>query len=177
MARLPYQPHDLEEPAPLLDAIRQRRGGRLINLDRMLLHSPPYAAGWNNFMGAVRSELELSPKLRELAMCGVAVLNRAEYEYQQHAPLFLRAGGTQAQLEALRDFEEAAKNTALFDPQEQAAIRLTLEMTRNVRVNDSTFAAVRTALPNAQQVIELVGVIAAYNMVSRFLVALEIDPE
>ena len=177
MARIPYQPHDLEEPAPLLAAIRQRRGGRLINLDRMLLHSPSYAAGWNGFMGAVRSDLELSPKLRELAMCGVAVLNGAEYEYRHHAPLFLEAGGTQVQLEALRDLEQAAEDTALFDPQERAAIRLTLEMTRNVRVSDATFVAVRTALPDDRQVVELVGVIAAYNMVSRFLVALEIDPE
>ena len=177
MARLPYQPHDLEEPAPLLVAIRQRRGGRLINLDRMLLHSPPYATGWNAFMGAVRADLELSPKLRELAMCGVAILNRAEYEYEQHAPLFLQAGGTQAQLEALHDLEKATENTALFDRQEQAAIQLTLEMTRNVQVSDTTFMTVRSALPDDQQVVELVGVIAAYNMVSRFLVALEIDTE
>ena len=177
MARLPFQPHDLKEPAPLLAAIRQRRGGKLINLDRMLLHSPPYTAGWNSFMGAVRGELELSPKLRELAMCGVAVLNGAEYEYRHHAPLFLQAGGTQTQLEALRDLEGAAEDTALFNPQERAAVRLTLEMTRNVRVSDAAFADVRSALPDDRQVVELVGVIAAYNMVSRFLVALEIDPE
>lgn len=177
MARLPYQPHDSTEPAPLLESIRRRRGGKLINLDRMLLHSPPYAAGWNAFMGAVRGELALSPKLRELAMCGVAVLNGAEYEYLHHAPLFLQAGGTEAQLEALGDLEQAAQKAELFDAQELAAIRLTLEMTRSVRVSDETFAAARAALPDHRQVVELAGVIAAYNMVSRFLVALEIDPE
>jgi len=38
------------------------------------------------------------------------------------------------------------------------------------------YAAVKAGLPDEQQIVELVGVIAAYNMVSRFLVALDIHP-
>ena len=37
-------------------------------------------------------KLSLSPRLRELAMCGVAVLNGAEYEFHHHAPEFVKAG-------------------------------------------------------------------------------------
>ncbi|RIH74889.1 carboxymuconolactone decarboxylase family protein [Meiothermus hypogaeus] len=177
MARIPYQPPDLGEPRLVVEAIRQRRGGRLLNLDRMLLHSPPYALGWNRFLGAVRGDLVLSPRLRELAICGVAVLNGAEYEYQHHAPLFLQAGGTPAQLAALSNWEQATTDDRRFDPQERATLRLTFEMTRNVRVDDETFALVKATWPDPRQVVELVGVIAAYNMVSRFLVALEVEPE
>jgi len=54
---------------------------------------------------------------------------------------------------------------------------LTIEMTRHVQVADSTFAALRAALPHERDVVEIVGVIATYNMVSRFLVALGIEPE
>jgi alkylhydroperoxidase family enzyme len=50
-------------------------------------------------------------------------------------------------------------------------------MTRNVHVSRETLLAVQAALPNDQQVVEIVGTIAAYNMVSRFLVALDIDSE
>jgi alkylhydroperoxidase family enzyme len=89
----------------------------------------------------------------------------------------MKAGGTAAQIEALYDFEAAADKSDVFDAAERAVIRLTLEMTRKVQVSESTFAAVRTALPDDQSLVELVGVIAAYNMVSRFLVALEIEPE
>lgn len=177
MSRIDYRPADIDSPAELVTAIRARRGGTLLNLDRMLLHSPPFAQGWNNFLGEVRGGLSLAPLLRELAICGVAVLTGAEYEFFQHAPLFVKAGGTAAQIEALRNFEAAAAATALFDPSQQAVIRLTLEMTRDVQVSDSTFAAARTLLPDEQSLVELVGVIAAYNMVSRFLVALEIEPE
>jgi alkylhydroperoxidase family enzyme len=175
MARLPYVPADQTEPADLVSAIRARRGGRLLALDRQLLHSPPVAAGWNKLLGAVRRELVLSPKLREIAMCVVAVLNGAEYEYVHHAPELLAAGGTQAQADALRDVERAATDTTLFDAAERATIALTLQMTRDVHVDDAVFAAARAALPDDQQMFELVTTIAAYNMVSRVLVALGID--
>ncbi len=176
MSRIPYVPTDIAEPAEIVDAIRKRRGGTLLNLDRMLLRSPALAAGWNTYLGAVRNALTLDAKLREIGMCVVAVLNGAEYEFIQHAPVFIKAGGTQAQIDAMRDPQAAMRNTQLFDDAERAAIALTFEMTRNVQVSDATFAQVRACL-SEQQTVELVAVIAAYNMVSRFLVALGVEPE
>lgn len=176
MSRIPYVPTDIAEPAEIVDAIRKRRGGTLLNLDRMLLRSPALAAGWNTYLGAVRNALTLDAKLREIGMCVVAVLNGAEYEFIQHAPVFIKAGGTQAQIDAMRDPQAAMRNTQLFDDAERAAIALTVEMTRNVQVSDATFAQVRACL-SEQQTVELVAVIAAYNMVSRFLVALGVEPE
>lgn len=177
MARLPYIPQYASEPRALLETIRKRRGGTLLNLDRILLHSPPVAEGWNRMLGAVRTELALSPKLKELAMCVVAVLNGAEYEWGHHAPLFVAEGGTPEQRDALREPERACEDTQRFDAAERAAIRLALEMTRTVSVREETFAAVRAALPGDREVFELVLTIAAYNMVSRVLVAVGIDPE
>lgn len=178
MPRLPYitdAEADASDPV-LAAAIRARRGGQLLNLDRMLLYSPALAKGWNGFLGAVRNELSAPARLRELAMCAVAVLNGAEYEYLHHAPLYVRAGASQAQADALRDPAAAAADAQLYDAAERAVLQLTLEMTREVQVSDATFAALRAALPDPEAV-ELVGVVAAYNMVSRFLVALQVEPE
>jgi alkylhydroperoxidase family enzyme len=160
-----------------VDAVRARRGGTLSHLDRLLLHSPNLTAGWNTFLGAIRTRLSLSPKLREIAMCSVAVLNGAEYEFFHHAPELLKAGGLQAQVDAIRDVEAASTNMRLFDDAERAALCLSLEMTRSITVKDETFAHAVKALGNAQTVIELIATIAAYNMVSRFLVALDVEPE
>lgn len=176
MPRIPYQPQDLAEPHDIVTAIRARRGGELLNLDRMLLHSPPFAHGWNAFLREVRTGLTLSPKLRELAICGVAVLNGAIYEFHHHAPEFVQAGGTPAQVEALQHIDTAG-SSALFNRAELTVIQLTIEMTRQVQVSDATLAAAAVALPDQQQLVELVGVIATYNMVSRFLVALGVEPE
>lgn len=178
MPRIPYVPQDLAEPGETVAAIRARRGGRLLNLDRMLLHSPPLAAGWNGMFDAVRgNRLELPLRLRELAICLVAVLNRADYELHHHAPVFLQAGGTQAQLDALPAAAEGRTPGGTFDATELAVIRLTCEMTRGVAVSDATLAAARNALGADRLVVEAVGVIAAYNMVSRVLVALGVGPE
>ncbi len=177
MPRIPYVPSDASEPREVVDAIRARRGGNLLHLDRMLLHSPALARGWNSYLREVRGGLAVSPKLRELAICVVAVLNQAEYEFEHHRLPWLQAGGTPAQVEAVRRIDELVNAAALFDAAEHAVIRLAVEMTRQVKVSDATFAAARSALPSEQHLVELVGVIAAYNMVSRFLVALDIRSE
>jgi len=177
MPAIPYQPKDLAEPRELVAAIRARRGGALLNLDRMLLHSPPLAQGWNGYLRAVRRELSVSPKLRELAICVVALLNLADYEYHHHAPEFLRAGGTAVQLEALGRVANADLDLSEFDAAERAVLALAVEMTTNVEVGPATMASVRAALPDDQHVVEIVAVIATYNMVARFLVALGVEPE
>jgi AhpD family alkylhydroperoxidase len=175
--RIPQVADDQLVPKDVVATIQKRRGGTLLNLDRMLLNSPAYAVGWNSFLGAVRTGLSLDARLRELAICAVAVLNRADYELVQHAPEFLAAGGTREQLDAINDVEAAIANTALFNEVERAVLDLTRQMTCNVQVSNVCFDQLKQVLPLAQQQVELAGVIAAYNMVSRFLEALQVAPE
>jgi alkylhydroperoxidase family enzyme len=176
MPRIPYITDRQAGDTPLVAAIRKRRGGTLLNLDRQLLHSPAFAQGWNALLGAVRTELAVDPKLRELAMCVVAVLNSAEYEFIHHAPEFVKAGGTEEQIAAVKRMETAPIDKTLFSEVENATIALGAQMTRTIAVEDRTFATLQRHLGDAQTV-ELVGVVATYNMVSRFLVALGIEPE
>jgi len=178
MTRLPLLTDDQVGPPDLVAAIRQRRGGGLLDLDRLLLHSPVFATGWGELMGRVRSGLALSPLLRELAMCGVAALNRADFEMHHHAPLYRAAGATDAQVAALHRLgdEPGLAQDPVFDADQQAVLALVVEMTRDVQVRDATFARVLAVLGSDSLVFELVGVIAAYNMVSRILVALKLEP-
>jgi len=176
--RLPLLTNDQVGPPELVAAIRQRRGGELIDLDRLLLHSPAFAQGWNDFMGRVRTALQVPALLKELCMCGVAALNGADYEMQQHAPLYLKAGASQAQLDALlrlgNDLGVAAD--PVFDATQQAVLQLVVEMTRQVKVSDATYARARAAVGSDQAMFEVIGVTAAYNMVSRILVAARLHP-
>ena len=178
MTRLPLLTDEQVGPPDLVAAIRQRRGGDLLDLDRLLLHSPVFATGWGEFMGRVRTGLALSPLLRELAMCGVAALNGANFEMHHHAPLYRAAGATEAQVAALHRLgdEPGLAQDPVFDAAQQAVLALVVEMTRDVLVQDATFARARDALGGDSLVFELVGVIAAYNMVSRILVALKLEP-
>lgn len=174
---IPYHTADDPGAAALVDAIRARRaGGRLLNLDRMLLHSPTFAEGWNAMFGAIRGQLSLSPKLRELAIMFIGVLNEAPYEWAQHERVFVEVGGTPEQMTAMRTPDAALVDTERFDEAERATLALTYEMTRNVVVTDETMRRVRDLLPDAE-VVELIGTIAGYNMVSRFVVATGLEME
>jgi alkylhydroperoxidase family enzyme len=168
------------QPQDLVDAILKRRGGRLINLDKALLWSEPLARGWNVYLKAVRTDLPTSPKLRELGICTVALLTGAAYEYKHHAPDFLTAGGTQAELDALNvvvkaDARQSAAHPALGTV-EQLVIRYAAQMTLDVKVTDDVFNALREQF-DTTQIVELTSAIATYNMVARFLVALGVSPE
>ena len=126
------------QPQDLVDAILKRRGGTLIALDKALLWSEPLARGWNVYLKAVRTDLPTSPKLRELGICTVALLTGADYEYKHHAPDFLKAGGTQAELDALNavvkvDARQSAAHPAL-GAVEQLVIRYAAQMTLDVKV-------------------------------------------
>jgi len=171
---IPYITDDKAGPPDLIEAIRSRRpGGKLLNLDRILLHSPNFTKGWNTMFAAIRGQLALPGKLRELPIMAIAVLNKADYEWVQHEPEFLKAGGTREQLAALKDLKADPK---LFDATELAALQLTIEMTRDVQAKKATIDKVRSLLPD-QQVVELIGTIAGYNMVSRFLLATGVEVE
>jgi alkylhydroperoxidase family enzyme len=174
---LSYVADDKAGPKELVDAIRARRaGGKLLNLDRMLLHSPAFAKAWNGMFGTIRNELSVPPKLRELVIMSIGALNRADYEWAQHEGEFLKAGGTQAQLARLKDMPAAMQDATLFDEPERATLALTSEMTRDVSVRPGTLKRIRAVLPEAQ-VVELLGTIAGYNMVSRFVVATGVEVE
>ena len=173
--RIPLKPIDLAEPADLVAAIRKRRGGQLIELDRLLLYSQPLSEGWNHFLGNIRERFSVPQQLRELAMCTVAVLNNAEYEFTQHAPLYIKAGGSEEKATLLRQPGTAIDNSA-FTQDEQLTIALTTQLTRDVRISDDLFDQCVDFFGN-EHLVELVATIAAYNMVSRFLVAFELHPK
>ena len=172
MAHLPYASTAAlatPEAAPLVERIVAERG-ELLHLYQMLLHSPPLADGWLYFLTRVRQRLQLPGDLRELVIMQVAHHNGAPYEAAQHAPIAEREGVSAAALAALPDWRAAP---ALFSPAQQLALALADTMTRQVQVPAEQMAAVRDAL-GERQAVELVGVIATYNMVSRFLEALAI---
>ncbi|MFJ8110912.1 carboxymuconolactone decarboxylase family protein [Streptomyces sp. NPDC096132] len=163
MARLP----DTEGTGEIAARIRDRRGGALRPLDRMLLHSPQLADGWNSLLGAIRARLELPADVRESVILRIAVLNSAPYEWTAHEPEARRAGLGDAELtELTREKPEA-------DARMSRVIAYTDAMTRDIHVPEELFDALRADFTDAE-LIELTATVAAYNMVSRFLVALDV---
>ena len=177
--RIPdWTPEQLPQPQDLIDAILARRGGELIALDRALLWSEPLARGWNVYMKNVRTGLSASRKLREIGICTVALLTGAHYEYVHHAPDFIAAGGTQAELDALQrvlqgDARQIVSDAALGE-MERLVIQYAAQMTQDIKVEEALSAALRARLTTTE-LVEITAAIASYNMVARFLVALGVE--
>ena len=144
--------------------------GQVSLLYRVLLNSGPIASGWERMLTAVRNQTGIAADLRELIILRVAVLNRARFEFDAHVPHAQRAGVSAAKIDAVRDLTPSA----VFDPLERIVLELTDAMTRDIVVPDALMQRV-SARFDAQGVVELVATVAAYNMVSRFLVALNVE--
>jgi alkylhydroperoxidase family enzyme len=118
--------------------------------------------------------------LCELGICTVALLTGAHYEYHHHAPDYLKAGGTQAELDglnrAIANAPDKGVQDEALDPMSRWVVQYAAQMTLNVKVDAGLFKQLQTQL-NTTEIVELTTAIAAYNMVARLLVALEVSPE
>lgn len=170
MPRLPYVvPAEHPELKDLVAQISNERSGSASSLYTMLLNSPELCAGWLHLLTAVRQKSSVPGMHREAVIVRIAIVNDAPYEYKSHAKLALKEGLTQSQLEALECWE----NSDQFDAPMRAVLAYTDAMTRNIRVPDKVFEAVRT-IYDVKQTTDLTILIGSYNMVSRFLEALHV---
>jgi hypothetical protein len=164
----PVKPGTKPELAVLEAKIIQERG-RISPLYQILLNAPEIAQGWEALLTAIRNRNSLSPAIREMIILRVAVLNRAQYEFDAHVPHAKNAGLSDEQIEALKNVTIDPSFTA----QEQSILKLTDVMTQEIQVPDSIFTPIKSSF-NDQEILELVTTISAYNMVSRLLNALHI---
>jgi len=174
--RIPYAPTEPADPTPenqaIYERIRERRKPRpLIPLDRALLHNPQIADGYNTLMGAIRTRSSFPLALAEIAICYIAVLNNATYEWTAHAPIFLKAGGRRDALEAVLNGEVG--NESVLSADERLVLEFTRQSTTEIAVEDAVMEQLKATF-NDRQVMELTITVAGYNMVSRFLVALDV---
>ncbi|KAI7553447.1 hypothetical protein KC343_g11263 [Hortaea werneckii] len=174
--RIPYAPAEPANPTPeneaIYERIRERRKPRpLIPLDLALLHNPEVADGYNKLVGAIRSKVSVSQALAELAICYIAVLNGATYEWTAHAPLALKAGASRAALEAV--LKGDVTDESVLSEDERLVLAFTEQSTRNIKIDDQLFEKVKARF-NDQEIMELMITVSGYNMVSRFLVGLDV---
>jgi len=160
---------------PIVEDLYQKievRGQRIINLYKVLGHCPYVGLNWQRLGNSLLKGEELPPKLRELAVLRVGSLTGSRYEVTQHTGIGLAAGLTREQTDAIPDWQDSTA----FSEEERAVLAYTDEVERDCRVRDETFANLRSYL-SEHAVVELTVAIGYYGMVSRFLVALDVELE
>jgi alkylhydroperoxidase family enzyme len=174
MARVSHvEASDDPEVQELITKLRGGRGGRLINIYKMLLHNSRLTLTWFNHISAVRWETELDGQTREVVIIRIGYLNRVDYVIAAHVMrLAAPEGLTEAQCEALKDWQ----SSDLFEPKLRAALAFTDAMTQDVRVPQEVFDGLKPHF-SERQIVELAVLIGSYNMHTRVLAALDIEPE
>jgi 4-carboxymuconolactone decarboxylase len=167
MARLPYVNPEAASPAvrEALDALPA------LNIFRMLAHADSAFVPYLGLGGVLLAQLELDPKLRELAILLVAAHTGAEYEWIQHVGIAKAIGIDDEQIAAV---ELGDLQAACLGPDARILLRFTHEVLQRPRADDDTFTALRERFP-PRQIIELLLVIGSYHMLARVMTTLDID--
>src|SRR5215510_25733 len=166
MARIDYS-----DPAKASDRTRELLGkNRNANIFRMMAHSPSHLEQYCRLGGAIRHRGELDPVVRELAITRTGILCEAPYEVVAHKRIGKNVGVTDAQNEALADWQTAT----CFTDVQRAALAFTDEIVRLNKPTDATFKAIASKLTPAA-LVELQLSVGFYIMTSKFLETFEID--
>jgi alkylhydroperoxidase family enzyme len=156
VARVPVEEHPVDpEARALLDAIRAR-GNRPINL---------------NLVSALSPKLAQAPRtLRELTILRTAQLMGGDYEVHQHTPAALACGYSQAQLDALAQWQ----GSNLFNEKERALLAYLDQAVRSkAEVDDKTFGDL-ARLFNTKEIVEITMIAAQYMGTSMLTNALRV---
>ena len=148
-------------------ALRQMRIGQTLS------HAPTLLVPYYNAYGAVLQELELDPKLRQLAILRVAERAAAPYVLAQHRPLARMTGLTDDQIAAAGNRSPAG---ACFTYVQSLVLAFADEVVDGLRVSDVLFERIRKTL-SPREIVELLLVIGWYWTACRLTTALELEPE
>jgi alkylhydroperoxidase family enzyme len=137
----------------------------------MLAHADSAFIPYLTLGGALLAQLELDPKLRELAILLVALHTGAEYEWIQHVGIATALGITDHQINAVQRRDLKA---SCLDADAQLILAFTADVLQGPRAEEATFTALNNRFP-ARQIVELLLVIGTYQMLAHLMTNLDID--
>jgi len=171
MARVPDL--DVErmsaEQRRVYDAIASGPRGAVQGPLRVWLQSAEFADRAQALGAFCRFGTSMPPRLSELAILVTGAFWRARFEWFAHAPIAIEAGLEAAVVEAVR-----TGKTPNFSRKDEAAVHaFARELTEGRKVSDATYACAVDAL-GAKAVVELVGILGYYTLISMTLNAFEV---
>ena len=171
MSRLPdLDPEKFSpEQKKVHEAVLAGPRGRVVGPIKIWLKNAGLAEHAQALGAYCRFNSSLPPRLSELAICTTGAFWKANYEWFAHAPIAIKAGIDAAAIEAIR----VGGTPKLTKSDEQAVYDFTRELLTTRRVSAATFERAKKELGETG-VIDLVGIIGYYGLVSVTLNAFEL---
>ena len=171
MSRVPHlDPEQLfPEQRKVYDAIVAGPRGGVVGPLRVWLQSPELADRAQALGAFCRFGTSLPPRLSELAILVTGAHWQAAFEWRGHAPIGLKAGLDASTIEAIR----VGKQPNLTKSDEAAVYAFAKELLGTRKVSDVTYQRAVAEL-GLTAVVELVGVLGYYGLVSMTINAFEV---
>lgn len=162
-----------DEIKKLYDNFETQFGIKFVpNVVKALSNSPGLAMKVFPLANYFMNQSKLDTRLRELAVLMLMKRCDCEYGFVRHIDIAKRCGLSRAQIDNIGDYQ----SSALFSADDKVILRYAEELTRNARVDDELFRqAERVA--GKQNIVDLTGAIAFWNMMARNLNALQVTLE
>jgi alkylhydroperoxidase family enzyme len=155
------------------DRIAGASGGLgVLNVFKVMAHSPEVMAAWWDMMALLFTKLELSHRHRELAILRLFQIKGGEYGFAHHVRIGRRVGITDEEIAALSSHE----TSSLFDDTDHLVLRYTDAVTLLRDDAQSIAQDVKAAL-GERQLVELTFCIGNWNMMAHLLLPLDIELE
>ena len=140
--------------------------------DRKLQQDPMWAPLYAGWEPAKEWLTQLKPDLMELAIITLAREWRSDIEWTAHAALAAKAGVATEKIEAIR----TGKPPKGLTDAEQTVVRFCLELSREKRLSDETFAAAQKLL-GTRGAVDLTLTCSYYTAINMAQVALKPEME
>jgi 4-carboxymuconolactone decarboxylase len=174
MTRVPaLKPEDMDDAQRAIhDAILNGPRGRVEGPLKIWLHSPALADKAQQLGQFARFDSSLEPRLSELAIMVTGRFWGAQFEWSVHKPFALKAGISEAVLDAIRD-----RRTPSFEKEDE---RVVYDVSRALhethRIGDALYAEALRVL-GQKRLIDLVGVLGYYTLISMTINAFDVPLE
>jgi 4-carboxymuconolactone decarboxylase len=161
MPRLPLaEPKDGADPAPL-------------KLFRMVAHAETAYGPWLGYGGALLTQLELDPLLRELAILQVARQVGSHSEGVQHDPIARAVGATGEQIDAI---QAGRDDDPAFDADQTLVLQLTRTAVTEGAASEEQVQQLAGRL-GVRQVVELLLVVGNYTAIAMLIASTGLEPD
>jgi AhpD family alkylhydroperoxidase len=151
---------------------RTSRGLGVLNVFKVMAHTPELMESWWRMMVLLFTRLQLDPRLRELAILRLFQVTRVGYGFAHHVRIGREAGVTDEQIAALDSYA----TSDLFSPLDKLVLRYTDAVTKLEDSAPAIASELRAHL-SERELVELTFCIANWNLMAHLLLPLEIELE
>jgi AhpD family alkylhydroperoxidase len=170
VSQIEAPPPDLEEFYERIE--RTSRGLGVLNVFKVMAHSPELMQSWWSMMAVLFTRLQLDPRLRELAILRLFQLTRCAYGYAHHIRIGRDVGISDEEIAALDSYEASERFSAV----DRLVLRYTDAVTRLDDDARERAQELRAHL-SERELVELTFCIANWNLMAHLLLPLDIEIE